>query len=514
MSKTGHSFKRNKWALFITLILLAISFQSGMCQSAGNKFEDSSAMWGRKFNLMPLPTKVVKENGSFRLDSTFTIAVEGKAGHRIYPYASRVLRRLSGRTGLFFKQDYVTPKASVDSANLIIKIGHPIKLHLGMDESYHLEVKPGGITLTSNTDVGALRGLETFLQLLKANKKGYYFPAVDIHDSPRFKWRGLMIDCSRHFMPIAVIKRNIDGMAAMKLNVFHWHLTDYQGFRAQSKTFPKLTKDGSDGKYYSQAQMKDIIKYANQRGIRVVPEFDMPGHTISWFVGYPKLASGPGPYKIERHFGVFDPAMDPIKPYTYNFISKFLNEMTSLFPDKYFHIGGDEVNGKQWDANKKIQAFMKSHNIKNNEQLQAYFNQHLLKMLTKDHKNMVGWGEILHPGMPHSIVIQSWRGTKAMVEAAKKGYRSILSNGYYLDLVQPTSVYYLNNPLPPGMDLTKKQKESILGGEATMWSEFITPETVDSRIWPSMAAISEDLWSIHAPDIKIPNGFMKSVPDS
>jgi hexosaminidase len=356
--------------LALTLVLAIFIVDSGICQT-GEKAENGSAKVGRQLNLMPLPTKLTRDAGQFRLDSTFAMAVEGKAGHRIFPYASRILRRLSNRTGLFFGQDYVTPEYGADSAKMIIKIGHPIKLHLGMDESYHLQINSSKVLLTANSDVGALRGLETFLQLLEADNTGYYLPSVDIQDAPRFKWRGLMIDCSRHFMPVSVLKRNIDGMAAMKLNVFHWHLSDDQGFRAQSKTFPELTGKGSDGDYYSQAQIKDVVHFANQRGIRVVPEFDMPGHTSSWFVGYPKLASATRPYRIQRYFGAFYPVINPTRQYTYDFISRFLKEMTSLFPDAYFHIGGDEVRGKQWNANKKIQAFMKSHNFNNNEELQS-----------------------------------------------------------------------------------------------------------------------------------------------
>ena len=181
-------------------------------------------------------------------------------------------------------------------------------------------------------------------------------PAISIDDSPRFPWRGLMIDVSRHFIPLDVLKRNLDGMAAVKLNVFHWHLSDNQGFRVESKKFPKLHELGSDGLYYTQDEVRDLIAYARERGIRVVPEFDMPGHSTAWFVGYPELASGPGPYEIERKWGVFDPAMDPTREETYKFLDEFIGEMARLFPDQFFHIGGDEVNGKQWDANPKIQA--------------------------------------------------------------------------------------------------------------------------------------------------------------
>ena len=219
-----------------------------------------------------------------------------------------------------------------------------------------------------------------------------------------------MIDVGRHFIPLDVFKRNMDGMAAVKLNVFHWHLSENQGFRIESKKFPKLQEMGSDGLYYTQAEVRDLIAYARERGIRVVPEFDMPGHTTAWFVGYPELASGPGPYQIERQWGVFDPAMDPTEEETYKFLDKFIGEMAGLFPDQFFHIGGDEVNGKEWDANPKIQAFMRAHGLKDNDELQAYFNQRVQKIVAKHGKTMLGWDEILRPDLPKSIVIQSWRG--------------------------------------------------------------------------------------------------------
>ncbi len=318
---------------------------------------------------------------------------------------------------------------------------------------------------------------------------------MNIEDKPRFPWRGLMIDASRHFMPVEVIKRNLDGMAAVKLNVLHWHLSDDQGFRVECKTFPNLTGMGSDGLFYSQAQIKDIIKYADDRGIRVVPEFDLPGHSTSWFVGYPEYASAPGPYKIERKWGVFDPTFNPTLNKTYELFDAFFKEMSELFTDEYIHIGGDENNGKQWNANQEIQKFMKGHNIPDNHSLQSYFNQKLLGILTKYHKKMVGWEEILHPDMPKNIVIQSWRGAQSLMEAATTGYQVILSKGYYIDLNHSTVDHYLVDPDPDSLNLSDNQKKLILGGEATMWAEFVSPENVDSRIWPRTAAIAERFWS-------------------
>ncbi len=191
---------------------------------------------------------------------------------------------------------------------------------------------------------------------------------------------------ARHFIPVDVLKRNIDGMAAVKMNVLHWHLYDDEGFRLESKRFPKLQEAGSNGQYYTQEQVRDLVAYAHDRGIRVLPEFEMPGHSRSLFAGYPELASGPGPYKVEP--GGSEAAMDPTREETYKFIDKFVDEMTRLFPDEYLHIGGDEVDGHQWDANPKIQAFMHAHGMKTNQDLQAYFNQRVQKILqqtSQDH---------------------------------------------------------------------------------------------------------------------------------
>ena len=305
-----------------------------------------------------------------------------------------------------------------------------------------------------------------------------------------------MMDVSRHWMPVPVVERNLDAMAAVKLNVFHWHLSDDQGFRVESKRYPKLHEMGSDGHYYTQDEVRHIVAYARDRGIRVVPEFDMPGHSTAWFVGHPELSSGPGPYTIERRWGVFDPAMDVTSEKTYKFLDEFIGEMTKLFPDHYFHIGGDEVNGKQWDANAKIQEFKKSHNLSNNEALQAYFSGRVQKIVTKHGKAVVGWDEVFIPGVPKDIVIQSWRGQESLAKAAEQGYHGILSNGYYLDLGWSTARHYAVDPASgPAANLTPEQQKLILGGESCMWMEYVNPETIDSRIWPRNAAIAERLWS-------------------
>ena len=480
--------KRNALLSGILFIFVFFIFFSGK-----NIMALTTSSWQ---NCMPVPKDIRPGIGIFRLDSSFTVHVEGNPDKRIYKSVGRMVHRLAGRTGLFLPQTFFSQKAdTVKSAQMLIRIQRPGKVVFGEDESYRINIEPQSVILEAETDIGALRGMETFLQLLDADEKGYFFPVVKINDAPRFPWRGLLIDVCRHFMPVEVIKRNLDGMAAVKMNVLHWHLSEDQGFRVECKTFPKLHELGSDGLYYTQAQVKDIIQYAADRGIRVIPEFDLPGHATSWLVAYPELASLPGPYKIERGWGVFDPTFNPTIEKTYQFLDAFFKEMSALFPDEYFHIGGDENNGKQWKANAQIQAFMKEHDIKDKHALQSYFNNRLLKILTKYNKRMVGWDEILHPDMPTSIVIQSWRGRDAMITAAKEGYQTILSNGYYIDLIQTTEYHYLNDPAPQDIPLNEDEKKLILGGEATMWAEMVSPETIDSRIWPRTAAIAERLWS-------------------
>ncbi|HEY8670522.1 MAG TPA: family 20 glycosylhydrolase, partial [Terriglobales bacterium] len=448
--------------------------------------------------LMPIPASVTPgaDSAPMLIPSSFAVSIHGPADPRLRTAVDIFLNDLRRHTGSLPLDFSVADNP--DSAQLRIFNEHPSQAiqELGEDESYKLEVTSAGAELRASTTLGIMRGLQTFLQLVHVTPEGFAVSAVVIQDKPRFPWRGLMIDSGRHFMPVDVIKRNLDGMAAVKLNVFHWHLSENQGFRVESKRFPKLQTMGSDGLYYTQEEVHDVIAYARDRGIRVVPEFDMPGHATAWFVGYPELASAPGPYSIERKWGVFDPAMDPTRESTYKFLDEFIGEMAALFPDKFFHIGGDEVNGKQWDANQSIQQFMRSHELKNNADLQAYFNQRVQKLVAKHGKTMEGWDEILRPDLPKDIVIQSWRGQKSLADAAQQGYRGLLSSGYYLDLMNSTAAHYQVDPFAgDAAKLSDADKPKILGGEACMWAEYVSPENVDSRIWPRMAAIAERLWS-------------------
>jgi len=446
-------------------------------------------------DLMPIPTSVQPGTGWMIIDSSFSVGINGYSDSRLERSVELFLSNLRRQTGMPAQLMRLSEAAQ---ARLVIQASRANQAvqELGEDESYRLEITTGSAKLSAPTGLGVMRGFQTFLELVETTPQGFAVPALTIVDRPRFPWRGLMIDVGRHFMPLDVLKRNLDGMAAVKLNVLHWHLSENQGFRVESKKFPRLAAMGSDGLYYTQDQVRELIAYAAERGIRVVPEFDMPGHSTAWFVGYPELASAPGPYQIERKWGIFDPGMDPTEEQTYRFLDKFIGEMAELFPDQYFHIGGDEVNGKQWDANPKIQAFMRTHGLKSNQDLQAYFNQRVEKIVSKHGKIMVGWDEILRPDLPKNIVVQSWRGQDSLAQAAKQGFRGLLSYGYYLDLMWPAARHYAVDPMGDGAaNLSPEEAARILGGEACMWSEYVSPENVDSRIWPRMAAVAERLWS-------------------
>lgn len=490
-----------------TLILLLAGFTSG------------AQIQKEQLNLMPWPQNIVLNDGNFTLNKNFKVNITGNPNHRIFGGVTRFLRRLDGRTGLFFTQDFVTKLNEVPTAQLQINCSKSGKIGLYEDASYHLDIKENKITIEATSDLGALHGLETLLQLLRNTNKSFYFPNSQISDFPRFTWRGLMIDASRHFQPVDVIKRNLDGMAAMKMNVFHWHLVDDQGWRIEMKKHPKLIELASDGMYYTQEEIKNIVKYADERGILIVPEIDVPGHGTAILTAYPEIGSkvitltggtsekniqetAIETYGLERNAGIFTPTLDPSNPKTYQILSEIFDEICPLFPGAYFHIGGDENEGKDWDANPKIQEFKKKNKLATNHELQTYFTMQLVPMLKKYGKQLMGWEEILTQNLSKEAIIHSWRGSnegilpgQSLAEAVKKGYKTVLSNGYYIDLMYPIESHYLNDPIPKGIDLTTEEKARVLGGEAPMWSELTTPETIDSRIWPRTAAIAERLWS-------------------
>ena len=313
-------------------------------------------------DLMPWPQNINLTQGTFALSKDFKVNITGNPNPRIFVGATNFLRRLDNKTGLFFEQGFLTKKNEVPEAQLQINCVKNGKIGLYEDESYQLEIQTNKIIINATSDLGALHALETVLQLLQNNGTSFYFPTVMITDFPRFTWRGLMIDVARHFQPIDVIKRNLDAMAAVKMNVFHWHLVDDQGWRIELKKHPKLTELASDGNYYTQEEIKNIVKYADDRGILVVPEIDVPGHGTAILTAYPEIGSktvnlnsnsidsktqvsGITSYSLERNAGIFTPTLDPSNPKTYQLLSEIFDEVCPLFPGSYFHIGGDENEG-------------------------------------------------------------------------------------------------------------------------------------------------------------------------
>ena len=384
-----------------------------------------------------------------------------------------------------------------------------------IEEAYSLDIGQRGIFILAPSRVGALHAIATLAQL---KSTGSRYPCIHLEDRPRFSWRGILIDVSRHFMPIEVLQRELDRMAAVKLNVLHLHLADDQGVRIESKRYPLLQQKASGSQYYTQDQVRELIKYADDRGIRIVPEFDFPGHATAWFAAYPEFASAPGPYSIERRIGIFDPAFDPSNPKTYEFIEGFLGEMAGLFPDPYIHLGGDEVTGKHWDTNARIQAFKKAQGLASNHDLQIYFENRMHQIVSKLGKKLVLWDEAIHPKAPADITYQAWRGPNALLASAFLKHQTLVSYGFYLDWGLSTEQLYRNqlngvlpdetdpilkrlNPLikipaarPVGM-MTEAEASNRLGGEAALWSEFTTPSNIDTRLWPRAAVVAERLWS-------------------
>src|SRR5258705_3330694 len=351
-----------KTVKYIKLVLI-LTYALSLTAPLNAQSSSAEVMAPVQLSLMPIPASVRMQPGRLPITTNCNVAVKNYADDRLRAAVSRMLTRLAGRTVLTLPAELVTDE---NTATLVVqceRAGDTIP-SLTENESYTLEITDKQARLVAPTVVGALRGLETVLQLLQSDRDGYYLPGIRIQDQPRFPWRGLLIDVGRHYEPMELLKRNLDAMAAVKLNVFHWHLTEDQGFRVESKKLPKLHTLGSDGLFYTQDQLREIINYARDRGIRVMPEFDIPGHSTSWLVGHPEMGSAPGPYKIERGAGIFEPALDPTREQTYKFLDTFLGEMAALFPDAYMHIGGDGDEGKQRDRKPPSQAFLQEKRIK------------------------------------------------------------------------------------------------------------------------------------------------------
>lgn len=470
-----------------------------------------NTIFGQSLNVMPLPSKAEMGNQKLRITSKFTIQLTALSTDKVIEAASnRLLQRLNKRTLAYFEQEQVVLNESKTNPTLTIEVKNKVEpTQIGVDESYLLTIDDKTIQLKADNTLGALRGIETLLQLTNSDESGYYFPEVKIADTPRFKWRGMMVDVARHFIPIDILKRNIDAMAMVKLNVLHLHLSDDEGFRVESKVYPKLHELGSNGQFYTQSELKSLINYASERGIMVYPEFDLPGHSTSWFAGYPELASKEAIYKPGHRFKIKEgtpiseavgvimksatPTLNPTKESTYKFLEKFVVEMTGLFPSPYFHIGADENNGAAWLENPQIAKFMAEKGMKEPHQLQAYFVKRMYEILKKNKKTTIGWEELFDTQLPKDVVVQIWGaiGEKRPnpAQMIEQGNNILLSKGFYLDYFLPAYIHYANPHIPV------EANANILGGEAALWSELVDENSFEGRAWLRTAAVAERLWS-------------------
>jgi hexosaminidase len=370
---------------------------------------------------------------------------------------------------------------------------------LEADESYTLTVKTPRVQLRAQTVFGAMRGLETFSQLVVYSGGKYSVQETSINDFPRFPFRGVLVDTSRHYIPLKIILAFLDAMAYNKFNVLHWHIVDDQSFPYVSQVYPHLSLKGAYNPkthIYDRTQIAAVIEYARRRGIRVVVEFDSPGHTESWGRGYPQLLTPC--YKQGKITSYY--AINPTQNYTWDFLSNFFDEVARVFPDRYVHVGGDEVDFTCWASNPDVQAFMKAHGFSTYSQLEQYYENTLLELVARTGKSYIVWEDVFDNGVKilPDTVVEVWRGSwqTTIAKTTAAGYRSLLASPWYLNLISYGADwvnYYQVEPLDfPG---TAAQKKLVIGGETTFWSEFIDGTNLLARAWPRASAIGERLWS-------------------
>ena len=476
--------------------------------------------------IVPEPVKVVNTDGVFVLNKKTPILVN-EDNSELKQIAGFLTAHLS---------DFYGVNASVSVADSpqkrAIFIGLDKSLNLGK-EAYNLSVTPKQIVLKASAPNGLFYGVQTLIQLLPPSREQVselVFPAVEIEDAPRFGWRGMHLDVGRHFMPVEFVKKYIDYIAMNKMNVFHWHLTEDQGWRIEIKKYPKLTEIGSqrketiighaheskeyDGKpyggFYTQDEIKDVVAYAQARYVTVVPEIELPGHALAALASYPELGCTGGPYEVATTWGVFDDVYCAGKEETFKFLEDVISEVMPLFPGEYFHIGGDECPKTQWEKCPYCQARMKKEGLKNEHELQSYFVQRIEKFLNAHDKKMIGWDEILEGGLAPNATVMSWRGEEGGIAAAQAHHDAVMTPGNYCYLdhyqadpkTQPLAIggftplkeVYEYEPIPK--ELTPEEGKYILGAQGNVWTEYMkTPERVEYMVFPRIAALAEVVWS-------------------
>ncbi|MCZ4410652.1 beta-N-acetylhexosaminidase [Cryomorphaceae bacterium 1068] len=448
------------------------------------------------YSLIPEPQNLIPSEGTLHLRENFSInaPIELESAQRLLTT---------------FLEDHVGLIESEGSATF--------RIHLSLDttrsyqnEGYLLVINQDGVALTSNTAEGVHRGLATLMQLILLNTidDEPFLPYVTIDDWAGFAHRGLLLDCSRHFFQVGVIKKYIDLLAFYKMNTLHWHLTEDQGWRIAIEKYPKLIEvgayrtepDGSTyGGYYSKEEIKEIVAYASARHIEVIPEIELPGHSQAAIAAYPHLSCKGDQVAVANDWGVFKEIYCAGNDSVFVFLEDVLTEVMELFPSQYIHIGGDEAPKVRWAECNKCRRRLKDEGLADEAELQSYFIRRVQRFLQENGKQIIGWDEILEGGLAEGAIVQSWRGMEGGVEAVRHGNQAIMSPtshayfDYALDAIDLEKVYSFN-PIPQG--LTSSEQELIIGGECNMWTERVPDEkTLDSRVFPRLLAMAEVLWS-------------------
>lgn len=495
----------SKKLAFLLLLLINVSFSQN------------------QLPLIPQPKSILLGKGSCVLTSKTTIQSDRNS------FEANYLKELiKSQTGLDLKID---SKYSSKSIQLILKLPDTINFN---KEQYELNVSNNKIVISAFSNQGLFYGIQTLSQLIKFDgKKEVRIPWLRISDQPKYAWRGMHLDCARHFFPKEFIKKYIDYLAMYKMNTFHWHLTDDQGWRIEIKKYPKLTEVGawrngsmighySDqkfddkryGGFYTQEDIKEIVAYANQRHITIIPEIEMPGHAVAALAAYPEYSCTGGPFEVGKTWGVLDDVFCP-KEETFTFLENILSEVIALFPSNYIHIGGDESPKVRWRVCPNCQKRIKGENLKDEHELQSYFIQRIEKFVNSKGRKIIGWDEILEGGLAPNAAVMSWRGTEGGIAAAKQNHFVVMSPGShcYFDHYQGepknepiafggyTTVekVYSFNPTPK--ELSSEEAKYILGAQANLWTEYIeTPSHVEYMIFPRMLALSEVVWGTSNPE--------------
>ncbi|TAN06517.1 MAG: hypothetical protein EPN36_03835 [Rhodanobacteraceae bacterium] len=454
-----------------------------------------------QLNIIPEPQHVVVDRGSFEL----------RAGERIAAPADARARWIAG-----FLRDAIAAQTGIALKVATTSADAPIALRIDPsikgDEAYRLDVTPSQVTISAADDRGLFWGVQTLRQLLPVQRVANPgIPAVHIEDAPHYAWRGVMLDVSRHFYPVGFIKKLIDTMSYYKLDVFHWHLTDDQGWRIQIKRYPKLTGVGAwrtdaegrrHGGFYTQAEIREVVDYARQHNVMVVPEIEMPGHTTAAIAAYPDISCSGKPAEVLATRGGTD-RVDCIDKQTFTFLENVLEEVMALFPSPYMHIGADEVPDDAWADCAPCRQLAKTDGLHGEPALHGYFVRHIQKYLARHGKTMIGWDEILQGGIDANAIVEVWHDDQA-AQALANGNRIILAGPFYLNQVAASindrtlQDLYRSDPLakPIYMDHPKK----VLGGEAPLWSEMATPTNAMALLYPRLLAIAEHFWNPQARD--------------